>query len=180
MKNDINICEIIVFYFKFINKTGKMIENDEKRGIILKKVNVREYLQIINDVVTESESVGEKTNDSFEAVRNAIDNNTLSDLTSEELTKVKAAFAEGTEEYRVVANRLTHSKAPIQVMGIHRKLEKAYEEYVNACQLMVDSIDAEGASVDIDMFNESELKQDESTDVISFCIQRITQLVMKG
>ncbi|APB31025.1 MULTISPECIES: hypothetical protein [Vagococcus] len=144
----------------------------------MKKPNVGQYLQVINAVVTESENVGEKMNPSYEIVRNAIDEENLSDLTVEQLTDIKSHFSEGTEEYRVMENTLSHLKAPVRVLGIHKKLEKAFKEYVEGCQEMIDSIDAENAKVDSEAFDLSEAKQDAATDGISFCIQRITQIIM--
>lgn len=135
-------------------------------------------MQVINAVVTESENVGEKMNPSYEIVRNAIDEDKLSDLTVEQLTEIKNKFSTGTEEYRVMENSLLHLKAPVKVLGIHKKLEKAFKDYVEGCQEMIDSIDAEHATVDVEAFNTSEVKQDEATDSISFCIQRITQIIM--
>lgn len=135
-------------------------------------------MQVINAVVTESENVGEKMNPSYEIVRNAIDEDKLSDLTVEQLTEIKNQFSTGTEEYRVMENSLLHLKAPVKVLGIHKKLEKAFKDYVEGCQEMIDSIDAEHATVDVEAFNTSEVKQDEATDSISFCIQRITQIIM--
>ena len=49
-------------------------------------------------------------------------------------------------------------RPPTRVLGIHKKLEKAYSQYVLACQSMVESITDE--SVDVNQFNESETKQD--------------------
>ena len=117
-------------------------------------------------------------NPSYEIVRNAIDEDKLSDLTFEQLTEIKNQFSTGTEEYRVMENSLLHLKAPVKVLGIHKKLEKAFKDYIEGCQEMIDSIDAEHATVDVEAFNTSEVKQDEATDSISFCIQRITQIIM--
>ncbi|MGY3703654.1 hypothetical protein BW731_10400 [Vagococcus martis] len=144
----------------------------------MKKPNVGQYLQVINAVVTESENVGEKMNPSYEIVRKAIDDNELSELTVEQLTEIKNQFTTGTEAYRVMENSLLHLKAPVKVLGIHKKLEKAFKDYVEGCQEMIDSIDAENAKVDSEAFDLSEAKQDAATDGISFCIQRITQIIM--
>lgn len=145
---------------------------------MLKKPNIGQYLQVINAIVTESEKVGEKMNPSYEIIRTAIDEGKLSDLTVEQLTDIKSHFSEGTEEYRVMENTLIHLKAPVRVLGIHKKLEKAFKEYVEGCQEMIDSIDAENARVDSEAFDVSEVKQDAATDGISFCIQRITQIIL--
>ncbi|MGX4686431.1 hypothetical protein JNUCC83_05955 [Vagococcus sp. JNUCC 83] len=144
----------------------------------MKKPNIGQYLQVINAIVTESEKVGEQMNPSYEIVRKAIDEDKLSNLSVEQLTEIKNQFSTGTEEYRVMENSLLHLKAPVKVLGIHKKLEKAFKDYVEGCQEMVDSIDAEHAKVEVEAFNTSEIKQDEATDSISFCIQRITQIIM--
>lgn len=149
-----------------------------ERGILLKKPNLGFYIQKINDVVTSSEEVGEEMNPSYETIRAAIDSNKTEELTTEELTAIKELFLSGTNKYRELLVTIKGLKAPAKVMGVHKKLEKAFTDYVNGCQEMVDSINPEAGSVDAEMFNTSEAKQDEATDTISFCIQRVTQLVL--
>ena len=144
----------------------------------MKKPNIGHYLKVINTIVTDSEKVGEEMNPSYEIVRHAIDDGKVSDLTVEQLTEIKNQFSTGTEHYRVMENALTQLKAPVKVLGIHKKLEKAFNDYVEGCQEMVDSIDAEHGKVDSEAFDLSEAKQDAATDGISFCIQRITQIIM--
>lgn len=144
----------------------------------MKKPNLGFYIQKINDIVTNSEKVGEEMNPSYEIVRHAIDTNTLADLTSEQLKEIQDLFASGTKNYAEMLSQLNGLKAPVKVMGIHKKLEKSFENYVSGCQEMVDSIDVDAATVNADMFNKSEEKQDQSTDDISFSIQRMTQIVM--
>ena len=43
---------------------------------------------------------------------------------------------------------------------------------------MVESIDLDNNTVNQELFNTAETNQDAATDEISFCIQRVTQLVM--
>ncbi|MEG0254391.1 hypothetical protein [Vagococcus sp.] len=144
----------------------------------MKKPNLGYYIQKINDIVTASEEVGEEMNPSYEVVREAIDANKVADLTEEQLKSTHELFTNGTTKYREMLGEIKGLNAPIKVMGIHKKLEKAFESYVEGCQEMIDSINLEAVSVDADKFNASEAKQDEATDNISFCIQRVTQLVM--
>lgn len=144
----------------------------------MKKANIGFYLQTVNDVVTDSEKVGEKMNPSYELIRQAIDTDKLNDLTVDELRDTVALFTEGTNEYREMDKSLKSLKAPVRVIGIHKKLEKAFTDYVAGCQEMIDSINAESGTVDVDKFNTSEIRQDEATDTISFCIQRMTTIVM--
>ncbi|HCM90720.1 MULTISPECIES: hypothetical protein [Vagococcus] len=144
----------------------------------MKKPNLGYYIQKINDIVTTSEEIGELMNPSYETIRTAIDSDKVANLTGEQLKETQELFLSGTDKYRGLLAEIKGLKAPIKVMGIHKKLEKAFETYVVGCQEMVDSINLEENSVNNEQFNSSETKQDEATDEISFCIQRITQLVM--
>ena len=143
------------------------------------KVNLGFYIQKINDIVKKTEEIGETMNPYFEEVRTAIDQEQLDALTTEKLTDVHARFAEGTESYDAMAKTIKALKPPAKVIGIHKKLEKSYEVYVEACREMVASIDVANKTVDQEKFNSSEEKQDETTDSIAFCIQRMTSLLMK-
>ena len=144
----------------------------------MKKPNLGFYIQKINDVVTASEQVGEEMNPSYEVIRQAIDSNSISELSAEELKNTQDLFLSGTDKYRELLAQIKGLKAPAKVMGIHKKLEKSFVLYIEGCQEMVDSINVEANSVNEEMFNASEAKQDEATDSISFCIQRVTQLVL--
>lgn len=144
----------------------------------MKKPNLGFYIQKINDVVTASEEIGEEMNPSYELIREAIDSDKVAEVTAEELKSTKELFLSGTEKYRGLLAEIKGLKAPVKVMGIHKKLEKAFTNYVEGCQEMVDAIDVDNNSVNQELFNTSEVKQDEATDLISFCIQRVTQLVM--
>ncbi len=144
----------------------------------MKKANLGYYIQKINDIVTASEEIGEEMNPSYEIIREAIDNDKVSGITAEQLKSTHELFLNGTNKYRGLLAEIKSLKAPVKVMGVHKKLEKAFESYVDGCQEMIDSINLDKASVDASKFDLSEQKQDEATDNISFCIQRVTQLVM--
>ncbi|MGO2082443.1 hypothetical protein [Vagococcus sp.] len=145
----------------------------------MKKPNTGFYIRVINDAITESETIGETMNDSFEIIRSAIDNKKIADLKPEQLKEIHAIFSAGTDRYRVILAKLQGIKPPVKVIGIHKKLEKAYEQYVASCQEMVDSILVDKGTVDSDHFDSSENHQDEATDMIAFSVQRITSLIMK-
>lgn len=145
----------------------------------MKKPNTGFYVRVINDAITESESIGEKMNPSYEVIREAIDNKTLEKVELEKLKEIHQAFTEGTDRYRVISAMITEIKPPIKVMGIHKKLEKAFELYVEGCQAMVDSIQLDKGTVDAAAFDASEAIQDEATDSIAFSVQRMTSLIMK-
>ncbi|WEG73232.1 hypothetical protein [Vagococcus intermedius] len=143
------------------------------------KANLGFYIQKINDVVTETEQVGESMNPYFVEVRTALDANDAENLTKEKLAEVQVNFKEGTAKYETMLKTIRSLKAPAKVMGIHKKLEKGYDAYVSACNDMVQAIDVETGVVDQELFDASEVKQDETTNTIAFCIQRMTSLLMK-
>ncbi len=144
----------------------------------MKKANLGFYIQKINDIVTTSEDIGEEMNPSYEVIRTAIDSDKLADVSAEELKATHELFSNGTEKYRGLLAEIKGLKAPAKVMGIHKKLEKSFTAYVEGCQAMVDSIDLDNNTVNQELFNTAETNQDAATDEISFCIQRVTQLVM--
>ncbi|MDN6569054.1 MAG: hypothetical protein L0L19_09155, partial [Tetragenococcus halophilus] len=62
-----------------------------------------------------------------------------------------------------------------RVMGAHKKFERSYQNYVDGCEEMIESISNE---VDVKAFNAAEQKQDEATDGIASALQKITSLLM--
>ncbi|AQP53213.1 hypothetical protein CBF34_07915 [Vagococcus penaei] len=145
----------------------------------MKKPNTGYYIRMINSIVTESENIGEEMNASYEVVRQSIDNNTLDSLSQEKLSEIYSIFSQGTVKYDVLMDEINKLKAPVKVLGIHKKFEKAFSHYVAGCKEMLNSILVDDAKVDVEAFNASEAKQDEATDEIAFSIQRITQLIVK-
>ncbi|RSU00297.1 hypothetical protein CBF37_02150 [Vagococcus vulneris] len=132
---------------------------------------------MINSIVTESENIGEEMNDSYEVIRQAIDSNKVDSLDTATLTSVHDVFMQGTAKYDVLVEEIAKLKAPVKVLGIHKKFQKSFDTYVVACKDMVEAVTESG--VDVNGFNTSEANQDAATDEIAFSIQRITQLIMK-
>ncbi|MBP1040418.1 hypothetical protein I6N95_05255 [Vagococcus sp. BWB3-3] len=143
------------------------------------KINLGFYIQKINDIVKETEAIGETMNPYFEEIRTAIDNETVGQLSADKLTEIHDNFAKGTTSYQGLLDTIKGLKAPAKVIGIHKKLEKSYTDYVAGCQAMVESINPSEVTVDAAAFDKAEKKQDETTDTIAFCIQRMTSLLMK-
>lgn len=141
------------------------------------KPNIVFYMRKINEIVTRTEELGEELNPCYEKVRTAIDEKKTADLDEKTLTEVYDRFTAGTAEYKDMLASLKDLKPTVKIIGIHKKLEKAFSEYVDGCQEMCDSIDAKKATVDEAAFDQSEAKQDEATKTISFCIQKIAQMV---
>ncbi|OTO30166.1 hypothetical protein A5876_000732 [Enterococcus sp. 3C8_DIV0646] len=72
--------------------------------------------------------------------------------------------------------KISKLRPPANVMGIHKKFERAYMKYVAGCDEMILSLDNK---IDQEAFDAAEAKQDEATDEISFAIQRMTALLLK-
>lgn len=140
--------------------------------------NVGYYAETINSVVKETEETGEKMNPNYEKIRQAIDEDKLADLSSEVLAETIALFKEGTSAYKILLERLTKLRAPAKAMGLHKKLEKAYKDYIAGCEEMILSIDPE-KGVDKESFDLSEKKQDEASDTIMFSIEKISNILLK-
>lgn len=142
------------------------------------KPNLGYYVQKINDIVKETEEIGEKMNVYYEEIRTAIDEDKVTDLSPERIAEIHTLFENGTKEYAILLERASQLRPPARVMGIHKKFERSYIEYLEGCNEMVASLDAE-KGVDIALFNNSEEKQDKATDDISFAITRMSNLLLK-
>ncbi|MDH6365743.1 hypothetical protein M2139_002763 [Enterococcus sp. PF1-24] len=140
--------------------------------------NLGYYVQSINDVVTETETIGEKMHPGYEKIRKAIDDNDLKSISADELSEIAKLFKEGTKSYQLLLNRISKLRAPAKVMGIHKKFEKAYINYVAGCEEMISSIEA-ADGVDQELFNASEQKQDEASDIIMFTIEKMSNSLLK-
>jgi hypothetical protein len=142
------------------------------------KPNLGYYVQNINDIVKETEEVGEKMNVYYEEIRTAIDEGKTVDLAPERIAEIQRIFEEGTKEYKRMLEQVSQLRPPARVMGIHKKFERSYIEYLAGCNEMVLSLDPE-KGIDVDLFNRSEEKQDKATDDISFSITRMSNLLLK-
>ncbi|MHC5375524.1 hypothetical protein ACYSNU_17270 [Enterococcus sp. LJL120] len=140
--------------------------------------NLNYYVQAINDIVNDTEKIGGEMNPSYEIIRNGIDNDQLSDLTTEKLSQIINEFETGTSSYQTMLERVKTLRPPAKVMGIHKKFEKAYMNYVEGCQEMIQSINPDEATVNIEGFDQAEQKQDEASDVIVFSIERMTKILL--
>ncbi|MDT2755831.1 hypothetical protein P7G51_00320 [Enterococcus asini] len=140
------------------------------------KPNIGFYVQKINDIVKDTEAIGEQMNPNYEVIRQAIDEDKLATLTPESLAETREIFEAGTDKYREMLSTIGGLRPPAKVLGIHKKFERAYENYVAGCEEMIASIKED--QVDVPAFNAAESKQDEATEVISFSIQRMTNLLL--
>lgn len=136
--------------------------------------NLNIYLQKLSTFVEETEQVGEKMNPDYEKVRTAIDEKKTTELSRDDLKAVYDVFAAGVADYVGYQASLTAMRAPAKVIGIHKRLEKTFAKYLAGCQAMLESVDGK---LDVEQFEAAEKEQDEASNGISFCVQRIMQLV---
>lgn len=140
--------------------------------------NIGYYVQSVDNIVKQTEEIGEQMHPKYEMVRQAIDEKKVAELNSEQLAEVVQLFEAGTKQYRAMLKKVSVLRPPAKVMGIHKKFERAYLSYVAGCEEMIQSIDIE-KGIDTDLFEASEKKQDQATDDISLAIQKMTNLLMK-
>ncbi|KRL21927.1 hypothetical protein FC98_GL000486 [Lentilactobacillus kisonensis DSM 19906 = JCM 15041] len=141
--------------------------------IILKPQDMQRYVKVVSDVIDSTSANGEDLNADFEVLRKAINDDTVSDLTTEQLTKIKTHFQSGTDKYQDNVNKLQQAPVPVKVLGKHKMLVRHYEDYANACQAMTDSVDPEAVTIDVDKFNKSEKDQEASIAKVSSVTTRI-------
>lgn len=142
------------------------------------KQNLGYYIQAVNDVVQDTEKIGESMNSYYEELRSAIDDNKVEELSKEKLAEIKEVFEGGTKKYELIMKKIEQLRPPVKVIGIHKKLERSYLEYIAGCKEMTMSLDTENG-IDTKLFDSSEEKQDKATDDISFCITKMSNTLMK-
>lgn len=140
------------------------------------KPNLGYYVQKINDIVKNTEAIGEEMNPCYEEIRQAIDKEDVASISDERRDAIVSLFKEGTNQYVAMQQTVRTLRPPAHVMGIHKKFERSYNDYVQGCEEMIASLEN---GIDVAAFDAAEQKQDEATDAISFSIQRMTSLLLK-
>ncbi len=136
--------------------------------------NVGLYAGKINELIKDTEEMGEKLHPSYEEIRTAIDKK--KEVDAARVSEIHQLFAEGTKFYQLNLEKIELLKPPAKVMGNHIKFKKAYRQYIEGCQEMTDSLVPE---INAEAFNAAEEKQDQATDTIYKSIQKITSLLLK-
>jgi len=139
----------------------------------MQKNNMNGYIKILSGVLQTTEEGAGTMNDDFEKMRNAIDNDTVSELSQVDLQKVADNFQRGTDAYEDNLNKLEQASVPVRVLGKHKSLVAAYRTYTDACQSMTDSIDVEHQTVNAEAFNAAEATQENAMEKVTAATQRI-------
>ncbi len=69
--------------------------------------NLGFYVQTINDLVKETEKIGETMNPNYEEIRQALDKKKESELSPERLETIEASFKKGTDKYRLMLEQIS-------------------------------------------------------------------------
>lgn len=144
----------------------------------MKPKTMASYLPALSKVIEDTEKTGSEMNTDFEKLRQAIDDDKVADLGTESLTAIKSTFQKGTDAYTENLNRLQQASVPVRILGKHKQLVAAYRNYSQACQAMVDAIDPDNSTVNVEAFNDSEHEQENMMGKITSAAQRIMAMVM--
>ncbi|AQW21754.1 hypothetical protein PL11_007425 [Lentilactobacillus curieae] len=144
----------------------------------MKQRDVQTYAKVISDVIDFTGTNGEDLNADFETLRKAVDNDSVSEISVAELTRIKDHFQSGTDKYQENVNKLQNASVPVRILGRHKTMVAAYHDYADACQSMTDSIDADNQQIDTDKFNQSEKDQENFIDKFSKAANRVMGSIM--
>ena len=135
---------------------------------------LHEYGNFIADVVQTTQDTQTALNPKYETIKKHIDDGTLKDMPANEYLEIQGEFQSGVDTYKKTAKEVaeTAMDAPAKLVGTHRSLAKAYANYAESCQLMLDSM-KDNRDVDKDKFEESEKAQDEYAELMSKYLQKI-------
>ena len=64
--------------------------------------NLGLYIQNINQIVQETEAIGENLNPKYEEIRQAIDQEQLAEISAEKISEIVETFANGTSKYEAM------------------------------------------------------------------------------
>lgn len=143
----------------------------------MRKNNMNAYVGALSRVLQGTEDEAGDMNADFETVRSALDQDTVAQLSTDELSQIKAHFQAGTTGYLDKLNQLQKATVPVRVLGKHKSLVAAYRTYTEGCQAMTDSIDADRQTVDQAAFDAAEKTQENAMEKVTAATQRIMMSV---
>ena len=136
----------------------------------MKKRNPNYYFNDLNELLTKSETISEEMHPFF----------FISDLFFKEGGEfaekevVISGFEEGMADYNEISAKLSGLTPNVRVIGMHKKLVKQFEEYVESCQAMVEATKQENETE----FRLSEKNQEILSEILGKTINRIVKLAM--
>ncbi|MFC6314329.1 hypothetical protein ACFQHW_01925 [Lapidilactobacillus achengensis] len=134
------------------------------------------YGVTINQVVERTEQIQEELDPMFRALKDALAADQVATMAPVKYTETRDVFTERSAEYQQLCARLAKGTAPARLMGNHKLLVAAYQDFADGCQAMAASLH-EDQTVDQAAFAAAEAQQDDATERMSKYLQRITALV---
>ncbi|WP_057771231.1 hypothetical protein [Lactobacillus selangorensis] len=130
------------------------------------------YANEINSMISITQDNQDKMDPYYEKLKTAIADNKVADISAADYKKTQTEFQTGTDHYKKALINLKNAKAPARLIGNHHILSSAYQQFVDGCQMMCDSL-GDDKKVNVEMFHDAEKAQDEATDRMSRAIQKI-------
>ena len=85
--------------------------------------NIGYYVQSIDQIVKETEAIGEGMHPKYEVIRNAIDEGKQVNWTNR-LLKRSSCYLKKEQKYRAMLMKVSTLRPPAKAMGIHKNFEK--------------------------------------------------------
>ncbi|CAM3094990.1 chemotaxis protein [Leuconostoc rapi] len=117
------------------------------------------YIQTLQNVLTNTEETAERVTPFFTKLDDAKQADKISDIPTAEFAEIKAEFEDTVENYKQNAAQLNTASAPIRLLGIHKSLVSAYQNYAEATALMADAVVVANHAIDNDKYEKSENDQ---------------------
>ncbi|WP_390408081.1 hypothetical protein [Lacticaseibacillus jixiensis] len=135
------------------------------------------YAQLINLIVSDTEAEQDQMSPKFTALKDALEAGSVADFDADEYAKTKASFADGTDHYQGMLQKLEDAKVPARLMGNHKLLTNAFRDFTQGCQNMVDSLHDDPASFDQAAFLKAEADQDAASERLMKYIQKLSSMM---
>lgn len=129
------------------------------------------YARIIDDLIANTQQTQADLNPLFETLKANINNN-KANINATDYVKTLTAFKKGTTTYQLQLDKLTNAEAPARFLGVHHSLVTAYQNYVNGCQKMIDSMH-DDQTIDEKQFFDAETQQNQANLKITHYLQKL-------
>lgn len=137
----------------------------------MRRVNVNQYLGVINRVLELTQKESTKMDPYFNIFRSAL--NDHEEIEVEDYEDTDKCFGDGVKLYQSNLKTLEKAQAPAQLIGIHKNLIAHYREFVEGCEEMNASIDYQNHQVNQEQFDAAEKAQELAMDKINRNVQKI-------
>ena len=141
-----------------------------------KRANLGIYMRTLSQVIDTTEQMGERLDPFFEDVKAHTEGK--KELSVDDYATIQENFHAGVVLYQANAKGLAEVKAPIQVLGMHKLLVSAYQDFYQGCVQMDESLDYQAHQVNVEKFVAAEAIQTEAMDKVSKQVQRILCKIM--